>query len=187
VYDTLQLSSSIHLIKPFKLWYGRYLFSGFFHEEIRKLHHRYGPVVRIQPDHISFDTSTSYKDIYGFQSSKPSFVKSAFYELASTVPKGTNPGILLDRDIERHGKTRRLLSHAFSPKALLEQEDLVRSFIDNLLEKFAVHGRSPEGLSATEWFGYFTFDVIGKLSLGTSFGCIADEKPHYWVKFVMEK
>jgi len=142
--------------------------------------------VRIQPDHVSFNTVSAWKDIYGFHSGQETFIKTEFYESASTAPKGTNPSILLDTNIERHGRTRRLLSHAFSSKALLEQEWVVRELIQQLLTKFELLGTDEKGMVVTDWFSYLTFDTLGKLSLGEPFGCLDKGEPHYWVKHVLE-
>ena len=93
--------------------------------------------------------------------------------------------ILLERSVEAHGETRRLLSHAFSARALSEQEPLVRQFVDRFMEKIGEHGQNNGGMDMDHWFTFFTFDVIGKLSLGESFHCIEEGKPHFWVDFLM--
>lgn len=79
------------------------------------------------------------------------------------------------------------MSHAFSSKALLEQEDAVRELIDQFLAKLEKYGQGEEGMVVTHWFSYLTFDVMGKLAFGNPFGCLLNEEPHFWVKFVIDK
>jgi cytochrome P450 len=55
-------------------------------------------------------------------------------------------------DDENHSRQRRTLSHAFSQKALLEQESIIRGYVDlfvSKLEPFAVNG-TPANMC--DWF-----------------------------------
>ena len=45
---------------------------------VDKLHSRYGPVVRLSPDEVSFNNYEGLKEIYGIKST---FSKSSFYDL----------------------------------------------------------------------------------------------------------
>ncbi|KAK5239073.1 hypothetical protein LTR40_014891, partial [Exophiala xenobiotica] len=45
---------------------------------IDQLHSRYGPVVRVSPDEVSFNNYEGLREIYGIKST---FSKSSFYDL----------------------------------------------------------------------------------------------------------
>jgi len=65
-----------------------------------------------------------------------------------------------------HARQRRALSHAFSTKALLEQEYIVKSYIDVFSNKMKSFAQSGEPVNVTDWFAYTTFDIIGDMALG---------------------
>ena len=75
-----------------------------------------------------------------------------------------------------HARQRRALSHAFSTKALLEQEYIVRSYCDvfsNKMRQFAAKG---EIVDAADWFSFTTFDIVGDMALGEPFGCLTSSR-----------
>ena len=64
---------------------------------------------------------------------------------------------------------KKLLSHAFSQRSLTEQESLVSTAVDHLIETIGKTGASQEGLNITKWFNILTFDIIGDLAFGETF------------------
>jgi cytochrome P450 len=150
---------------------GRYPF------EIEKLHNQYGPVVRIAPNELSFSTTQSFNDIYGHSGKDhQAFIKGTFYDHG--LPE---PGIVAERNPERHRETRRLLSHGFSAKALKEQEGLLVEYIDLFVSQLAKHGTKSTGVNMKEWFNWLSFDIIGELAFGESFGAVKAAKSHFWI------
>jgi len=73
-----------------------------------------------------------------------------------------------------HARQRRALSHAFSTKALLEQEYIVQEYIDVFSKKMNEFAAKGEVVDVTDWFAFTTFDVIGELALGEPFGCLTN-------------
>jgi len=69
---------------------------------------------------------------------------------------------------------KRKLSHGFSAKALSEQEDIVHSYLDKFIRQMNVHAAGPKGDEMVKWYNFFTFDVIGDLAFGESFGSLND-------------
>ena len=69
---------------------------------------------------------------------------------------------------------RRLLTHAFSSKALKEQEQILHIYADMLIEKLADMMRGTQHAidDMTRWYNFTTFDLIGDLAFGESFGCL---------------
>src|SRR5208282_5607350 len=64
-----------------KLWalsmipYGIHLFRGGLPYAVSELHEKYGPVVRILPNELSYITEDAWNDIYGKFPGKPQLVK----------------------------------------------------------------------------------------------------------------
>jgi cytochrome P450 len=100
---------------------------------------------------------------------------------------------------DNHGRQRRVISHAFSDKALREQEGLLQSYVDLLISRFrdisdhnSDYASGGDGWDSTgkielcKWYNGFTFDVITDLSFGHPFGSLADMKQHIWVSYILE-
>ena len=85
-----------------------------------------------------------------------------------------------------HARYRRLLSHAFSERALRQQEHLVQSYIDLLVDKLRKRASSPDTavVDLVQWLNFTTFDIIGDLSLGESFHCLQEGAYHGWVSIL---
>jgi hypothetical protein len=56
--------------------YGIYLLRGSLPFKVAEFHEKYGPVIRIGPNELSYITEDAWSDIYGKMSGKPQLVKS---------------------------------------------------------------------------------------------------------------
>ena len=85
-----------------------------------------------------------------------------------------------------HARYRRLLSHAFSEKALHQQEDLLQSYIALLVQRLRTRASSTESavIDMVQWLNFTTFDIIGDLSLGESFHCLEESRYHSWLSIL---
>lgn len=87
-----------------------------------------------------------------------------------------------------HARYRRLLAHAFSERALREQEYLPLAYIDLLIRRLRGIVSSSESQAAVidivKWLNFTTFDIVGDLSLGESFHCLEESKYHGWVSIL---
>ena len=130
-----------------------------------------GSVFRVSPNELSFASVSSWKAIYGHAiAGKPTAVKSKFYEMYGA---GFNSWCIgSERDPKVHGRMKKLLSHAFSTKALIEQEDIIQKSIDAFIEKIGPESQSPKGLNVGEWYQMVAFDILGDMAFGESFHCI---------------
>lgn len=156
-------------------WHG---FNGTLHNEVVKLHKRYGPIVRLGPDELSFTSSQARKDILAHFPGKEEFPKDLRRNTKS--PNGLESILLSHKD--NHSRFRRLLSHAFSEKGLRDQEPHIRRHVDLLIENLTRIAKSGEKADMVEWFNMVTFDVIGNLAFGSSFNCLEDGgKLHDWI------
>ena len=70
----------------------------------------------------------------------------------------------------KHAKMRKYFLHSFSDRGLLEQESLITTIIDCFIEK--IRERGAEGLDFCQEFEMLTFDIIGSLAFGETFGGI---------------
>lgn len=109
--------------------------SGNDNSDIPALHKQYGDVVRIAPNQLSFiGDAQVWKDIHGFRKQgQPEVIKdSLFY--AENINR--EPGIIT-ADAATHSRQRKIVSHAFSDKALKEQEPMLKWWAGKLRSKLA--------------------------------------------------
>jgi hypothetical protein len=129
-----------------------------------------GPVVRTAPNHLSFNAPQAIKDCYGFgKTHQPKCLKDPEFFLESVYGSWN---IINENSKEEHARMRKMLSHAFSTKALLEQEPVICGSVDNFMHQIgtikAEGGKN--GVDITKWFNHVTFDILGAMAFGDSFG-----------------
>lgn len=151
---------------------------------VKQLHDIYGPVVRITPTELSFNSEKSWKDIYGSRPGHANFHKDPIHVGSiQTVPGAVTITMADDAD---HARQRRALSYAFSTKALLEQESLIVSYVNVFRDKMKEYAQQGQVCNLADWFSYTTFDIIGHLSLGEPFGCLTSSDLRFWVPLISE-
>jgi cytochrome P450 len=151
---------------------------------VKHVHDRYGSVVRLTPTELSFNSEASWKDIYGSRPGHANFHKDPIHVgSVQAVPGAVTITMADDAD---HARQRRALSHAFSTRALLEQESLIRSYVDVFRDRMAEFAATGEVCNIADWFSYTTFDIIGHLSLGEPFGCLTSSDLRFWVPLISE-
>ncbi|KAI5194235.1 benzoate 4-monooxygenase cytochrome P450 [Aureobasidium subglaciale] len=154
------------------MWLGR------MHIAAKDLHDKYGDVVRISPTQLSYNTAEAWKEIYGHRLGKNQLEKDpSFY-----FKQKEGPSIFISNDAD-HSRMRRLVSHAFSTQALLEQEPLIMGYIDLLVNKLWAEIRSPSHgmVDIVKWFNCTTFDIIGDLAFGEPFNALQNGEYHPWI------
>ncbi|KAF2001284.1 cytochrome P450 [Amniculicola lignicola CBS 123094] len=150
------------------------------------LHEKYGPVVRVAPNELSFNTAQSWRDIYSFRPGHDTFTKSEFYSGGWFSDAGVY-GVITVRDVREHAVQRRYLSHAFSASALREQEALIASTIDLLIERMREVGvERGETVDMLLWLRMCAFDVIGSLAFGNTFDALKNGGQHPSIRFLHE-
>ncbi|KAK2616586.1 hypothetical protein QQS21_000409 [Conoideocrella luteorostrata] len=147
-----------------------------------QLHEKYGPIVRVAPNEVSFSTASSWRDIYGPRKGVGPFIKSEFYDGGNFASESLS--IVSERDPKNHAEMRKYLGTAFSDRTLKSQEPLVAECIDRFIDRLGEAGQSAAGTDMTMWFSLTTFDIIGSLAFGQDFGGVETGKQHFWVAIV---
>ncbi|CAG8053445.1 unnamed protein product [Penicillium olsonii] len=155
------------------------------HSVITSLHDKYGDVVRIAPNALAYRAASGWKEIYGHRKrGHKLFIKDP--ALYAPTPNGVNAIITAQEDV--HQRMRRLLTHAFSNKALMAQEEILQTYADMLIGKLQeiMGNTSSQRIDIASWFNFTTFDVIGDLAFGEPFGCLSNSKYHWWVLIILD-
>lgn len=100
--------------------------TGHGHLKLLALHKKYGDIVRVAPDELSFSSPDAWKEIYGRRkNANGEFGKDGIH-YAEALDS------LLGAPKDKHTRFRRILSRGFSNQAMLDQEFLLKSHIDLL-------------------------------------------------------
>lgn len=133
-------------------------------DNVNALHAKYGEVVRISPNEVSFTSGdTAWQDIYGFRTGKLKGHLNMQKDPAwyAQPPRATHIIVASDDD---HSRFRKVLSHSFSEKALANQEGLLQGYVDllvNRLKEVTAKDKAPQDM--TKWYNWTTFDIIADL------------------------
>ncbi|KAF5518689.1 Cytochrome P450 monooxygenase hmp1 [Colletotrichum aenigma] len=170
-----------------KLWaasvlqWGFSFMAGNMHNSLMDIHTKYGPIVRVGPNELSYAIPEAWDDVYGRyragkrkENQKPSWYLS----------KDAND--ILGAATGDHGRMRKILSNGFTTNAMLEQEPAIAGYVDLLILR--LKERAEDGKAAIDlwqWFVYCLFDVTGDLAFGEPFGCLRESMMHPWISFVL--
>ena len=132
-------------------------------------------MVRVAPNMLSFNSASALKSIYGHSNVSRHIQKGQFYTAYPAV-KGVHNTHNAISKLE-HGFKRRVLSVAFSEAALKSMEGAVMDAVDKLLDGIRRDG--AKGIDVGERFSWFTFDVMGDLCFGKTFGMLTDQSQRF--------
>jgi len=144
----------------------------------QELHNKFGQVVRVLPNELSFSGAAAWRDIY---QSRPG------HRLFTKDPENLAPNeegvynILTASNPADHARYRSQLNPAFSTRALNDQEPLVMKYVDLLILRLGQH--CAEGtLDMLRWANLIYFDIIADLTFGESLHGLDNETYHPWLR-----
>lgn len=168
----------LHKIPGPKLWIAFPVFRhislvrGRLEIDIKAFHSKYGEVVRFSTDEVSFITAKAWHEIYR---TLPKV------ELSTNIPLGIN-----NASDENHPRYRKALSYSFSTKALKTQEPVLIQYVDKLIDRMRGFAELQRPADMVKWYNSTTFDLIGDLAFGVSFGNLDTDGYHFWVSNVFQ-
>ena len=161
------------------------------------LHAQYGPVVRTGPRNITYaNGALGFKDIYGF--GKKALIKDpSFY--GKPINKVHS---LISSDDATHSRQRKILSNAFSDRALKEQEPLLKQWVQLMKTKLQEQAEAGNKVDMLKFYNCTTFgryhvvsprtmtdfdtDIMGDLTFGEGLNMLEDSEYSPWVKTIFE-
>lgn len=162
------------------------MFKGYYTQDLQKLHEKYGEAVRTAPDEVSFATPQAWYDIFDQNSDQQTFPKNfRYYKLPNGQP---DPGLAMTVNFADHRRMRKLMEHGFTQRALKAQETIIQSYVTLLMTRLRENAEGPQGGVANmmDWFNFVTFDIVGDLGFGESFGCLEESRYHPWITMVSD-
>jgi cytochrome P450 len=133
-------------------------------QTVHKLHLRYGPVVRIGPNQISFNSLSALRQIYGAGSG---FERTSFYKMFDVYGR---PNLFTFSSGKDHRERKKIISHIYSNQVILSPDisDLVQRKVADYLQML-----EQESDAASEIFAslhYFSIDAISEFVYGSIYG-----------------
>ncbi|RDB28044.1 Benzoate 4-monooxygenase [Hypsizygus marmoreus] len=185
LYDShgIRLYPGPLLAKFSDLWLGVVSKNGHRSEVIHEIHKKYGPFVRIAPNHVSIADPDALAIVYAHGNGA---LKSQFYDAFVSIHRG----IFNTRDRVEHARKRKIVSHIFSQKSVVEFEPHIRHHLTEFIKQWdRLTASAVKGMSGVEgegwkgeggrlwidclpWVNYLAFDIIGDLAFGAPFGMI---------------
>jgi len=168
-------------------WLGWVSKKGHRSEVVHNLHKKYGPIVRLAPNHVSIADPDALNTIYAHGNGA---LKSEFYDAFVSIRRG----VFNTRDRAEHSRKRKIVSHIFSQKSVVEFEPQIRLYVNMFIQQWdrlcdlSMKGMSgPEGegwygeggrlwLDCLPWANYLAFDIVGDLAFGAPFGMLEAAK-----------
>ncbi|KAK3393990.1 cytochrome P450 [Podospora didyma] len=166
-----------HIKGPFpaaftNLWRTKIQFVGPFQPTLHKLHKKYGSLVRIGPNTISFSDP---RDVATVFSPRGSFPKADSYGTARAFINGESVGsIMTIQDEEKSKAVRRAIGNAFITKNMQDYEEDIDITINALVESLRRHAGTP--INLFEQMQLFQLDTMLKMAFGENPGHLLHER-----------
>lgn len=122
---------------------------------IHAAHQRYGPVVRVGPNELSFSSPEAVRDIY----TNDAFVKEETFYRAKRV---FHEEMLMSfRNPEAHKQRKKLLQRGFSQAAMVAFEPHIDGKIEDLLNHWSKVAQKHNGrVDVYPWLIWLAFDIV---------------------------
>ncbi|OAP60837.1 hypothetical protein AYL99_05839 [Fonsecaea erecta] len=150
------------------LWRVYHLWTRRMPDTMVQVHEKYGRVVRVAPNELSFQGVEILDQVY---KGGRRFIKSNLYDGFTTF----HPNSFGTRDEDLHAKRRRQMAHSFSVASLAQMESIFNRHLNNLISAIAAQGSKPFDLK--NLIGYYAYDVMGELVFHTEFGSQEAQDP----------
>jgi cytochrome P450 len=138
-----------------------------------KDHEKYGPIVRIAPNALSFNTPSALSSIYGPRNAN---VKKGNWYKTFDIAAGTYSSFT-EIDKDKHAIKRRWISQSFTAESQKASEPLIVDIVEKFCEtiKPTSNGWGPKWNMSrmATWLG---FDIMGALVFGCDFRTVQEEE-----------
>ncbi|KAK8088430.1 hypothetical protein PG997_003391 [Apiospora hydei] len=136
---------------------------------IKKLHEKYGPVVRTGPNLLELDIPSLIRTVYNTDGK---WKKSNFYKVNSTMVDGKILyNLFSETDTAKHATLKKPIVRHYSNSSVLATEPLMDEVLEDFcghLEKRFIQQGQPCLLD--EWLKHFAWDFISAVTFSKRFG-----------------
>lgn len=169
-----------HIPGPFwasvsRLWMVHRIRQGDMEVVQRKLHERYGPLVRIAPDEVACADPEAIRKIYRTQAP---LSKTHFYPVWGSNNFSKYPDHFVNTDEKLHSSRRRIVNNVYSMSTILTLEPYIDDCGAMLIQRLDEFATSGTVVNLGQWLHWYAFDVIGELFFGKAFGFMSEAEDH---------
>ncbi|TVY36452.1 Pisatin demethylase [Lachnellula occidentalis] len=148
--------------------------SGDAHQSFRRLHEKYGKVVRVGPNHVAISDPAMIPVIYGTNNK---FLKTRFYDLFVTPYEGNMMHSMFSTtEVSQHRTLRRSVANTFSLSSMKQFEPQVNECTDKFVSVLQEYAESNQVFDLGKWLQWYAFDVIGAITFNKTFGFMEERK-----------
>lgn len=135
--------------------------SGEAHKQTLELHKKYGPVVRLGPNWLSYSHPEAFPQIAGHR--KPGAGVNEKHDRTWETLRDT----IIGAKRENHTRYRKALAHGFTAQAMRDQQPLIMKYADLLVQRIGEHSDGGnKALDMAAWYNWITFDVSARNETG---------------------
>ncbi|KII88389.1 hypothetical protein PLICRDRAFT_54227 [Plicaturopsis crispa FD-325 SS-3] len=128
----------------------------------QSLHKKYGDVVRVGPNELSFCIADAVDPIMG----TPGLPKGPYWDGRGE----TSHSLVALRSPAEHARRRKPWNRAFASAALKDYQEIVIQKSRELIG--VLSSRRSEVVDLSIWMSYFSFDFMGEMAFGFDFGLV---------------
>ncbi|KAL3465633.1 cytochrome P450 [Aspergillus heterothallicus] len=162
-----KLAAASHIVE----FYYDVILGGMYCWELKRMHEKYGPVVRINPRQVHIIDPDFYDEIYAGGNRRrdkdPAFPPRLGMSLSviSTVPH------------DHHRMRRKILNNFFSKQSVVNLEPILQEKMEKLAQRFKEANKAGTVVKLEYAFAALTADVISHYCYGTSLGYLDERYP----------
>lgn len=152
--------------------------SGQSHRRLLEIHERYGSIVRVGPNELSYTVPEAWEAIMGTRKGSLENPKAPWFCPPESKHIAAAPW-------DDHNRMRRIISPSFSAGSITQQQPIIKTYVDLLIKRLrekTAHGRTE--IEIDRWVTHCSFDIMGDLSLGEPFGCLQESATHPWISMI---
>ncbi|KAI3320760.1 cytochrome P450 [Xylariaceae sp. AK1471] len=154
-------------------WRMYHAYWGSIHLVSKKMHDRYGPVVRMAPNYLDVDYSSLIKTCFDRNGV---WKKSELYAVSGVLHNGQiTYNIFSEIDTAAFTRMKKPIAKHFSMNGVLpfqtHIDDVLAHFVRKIDEKYGGTGNgATESFDFGKWMLYLTWDMVGKATFGARIG-----------------
>ncbi|KAL2396868.1 Cytochrome P450 monooxygenase gsfF [Exophiala dermatitidis] len=158
-----------------RLWYLIRIARGDMEHVQRRLHAKYGPLIRIAPNEVACAYPDAIKTIYRTQGA---LEKTDFYTVWNNQNFSKHPDMFTCVNDKVHAERRRIINHVYTLSNVLRSEEYIDKCTELFLERMAEYQDGKKPFDLGRWVQMYAFDVIGELYFGRMFGFMETRSDH---------
>ncbi|BCS20834.1 cytochrome P450 [Aspergillus puulaauensis] len=156
-----------------RVWTVLHFLPGDAEKTQRKLHEKYGPVVRIAPNELVTSDPQAVKTLQWICIDQ----QTDFY-LAFRPPWARYPDHFSSEGGKQHGERRRIVANVYSMTSILQSEQYIEKCIEVWVKKLGEMADRKESFDLWLWTRMYAYDVVGVLFFSKVFGFLENGGDH---------